>query len=117
MLTLADRILECFSGSGVANRAGLAIDANHDSVGRAFGKLVEQRKLVRVGRGRYEKISGRATISTGSIANLARSEIRTQYPKLVDPSLQKLAAKRPRVLFPVSGADQCRCRYLSDDEP
>ncbi len=70
MLTLADQILERFPGNGVVDRANLALGANYDSVGRALGQLVKERKLVRVGRGQYKKTSGRAMVSAGSIAEL-----------------------------------------------
>lgn len=75
MLTLADQILERFPGSGVVGRADLALSANYDSVGRALGQLVKERKLVRVGRGQYKKASGRAPVSAGSIAELIERKI------------------------------------------
>ena len=75
MLTLADQILERFPGSGVVDRANLALGANYDSVGRALGQLVKERKLVRVGRGQYKKASGRAPVSAGSIAELIERKV------------------------------------------
>lgn len=75
MLTLADQILERFPGSGVVDRASLAIGGNYDSVGRALGQLVRQRKLVRVGRGQYKKVCGRATLSAGSIAEIIERKV------------------------------------------
>lgn len=75
MLTLADQILEGFPGTGVVDRANLALGANYDSVGRVLGQLVKERKLVRVGRGQYKKASGRAPISAGSIAELIERKV------------------------------------------
>ena len=75
MLTLADQILERFPGSGIVDRANLALSANYDSVGRALGQLVKERKLVRVGRGQYKKASGRAPVSAGSIAELIERKV------------------------------------------
>ena len=75
MLTLADQILERFPGSEVVDRANLALCANYDSVGRALGQLVKERKLVRVGRGQYKKASGRTPISAGSIAEIIERKI------------------------------------------
>jgi len=53
MIALADQILKRFVSGEVLSRAELGLSANYDSVGRVLGQLVDERKLMRVGRGRY----------------------------------------------------------------
>lgn len=67
MSDLATRILERLPKGQIVDRASLAPDANYDSVGRVLNMLVKQRKLVRVGRGRYRRALNRNSVSTGTI--------------------------------------------------
>jgi len=57
-------------------RANLAIGANYDSVGRALGQLVKDRKLVRVGRGRYRKADSKTASSPNSIGEAIALRLR-----------------------------------------
>lgn len=50
--------------------------ADYDSVGRALKQLVQNGKLVRVGRGRYRKSGGQKTSSASSIAELIAQRVR-----------------------------------------
>lgn len=50
--------------------------ADYDSVGRALKQLVQNGKLVRVGRGRYRKSCGQTTSSASSIAELIAQRVR-----------------------------------------
>jgi hypothetical protein len=68
MPTLTDQILERFADRSTIARDGLLLEANYDSVGRALSNLVKERKIVRVGRGRYKMATGSAPISVASIA-------------------------------------------------
>lgn len=68
MPTLADQILERLAGSSAIARGSLLPGANYDSVGRVLNNLVRERKIVRVGRGRYRMAKGAAPISSASIA-------------------------------------------------
>jgi hypothetical protein len=69
MSTLTDQLLERLSNGSTLARANLALDANYDSVGRALGDLVKERKIVRVGRGRYRIAAGNAIESPASIGD------------------------------------------------
>ncbi len=84
MATLQDQVLERFDGGGVLDRRSLAMPGNYDSVGRALRQLVKDGKLVRVGRGSYRKARGKASVSSGSIADeierqVARSKARNVF--------------------------------------
>lgn len=68
MSTLRDQILERMSGRETIARDSLMLDANYDSIGRTLSILVRERKVVRVGRGRYRLASGNAPVSSASIA-------------------------------------------------
>lgn len=67
MVNLTKQILARFPEGEIVDRASLAVDANYDSVGRALRQLVAERKLVRVGRGRYRKTAGRKIESAATI--------------------------------------------------
>ncbi|HEX8442410.1 MAG TPA: hypothetical protein VF631_02050 [Allosphingosinicella sp.] len=67
MSPLAQQVLERFESGDTLERERLALSANYDSVGRVLRELVRQGKLVRVGRGRYRKASGKAAPSSASI--------------------------------------------------
>ena len=78
MQTLEQQVLERFARGEAISRAELDLDANYDSVGRVLGELVKARKLVRVGRGRYQLAKGRrlaaaATIADAILQRIARS--------------------------------------------
>jgi len=75
MQTLTEQILERVAGGGTIVRADLGCEANYDSVGRVLGNLVKSRKLVRVGRGRYQIAIGKAPKSSSSIAELITARI------------------------------------------
>ena len=84
MPTLEDQLLERFDGDQVLDRRCLDLPGNYDSVGRALRRLVRQGKLVRMGRGRYRRASGKAPVSYASIADqierrVARSKTRTVF--------------------------------------
>ena len=68
MQSLTDQILERFTGRSTVARDSLLPSANYDSVGRVLNNLVKERKIVRVGRGRYKMATGSAPMSSGSIA-------------------------------------------------
>ena len=68
MQKLNDQILERLDGGSTLARDELRLDANYDSVGRVLNNLVSERKVVRVGRGRYRLASGSAPISSATIA-------------------------------------------------
>jgi len=91
MQDLASRILQRIPEEGTIDRAQLAIDGDYDSVGRVLRQLVAERKLVRVGRGRYQRMSGKRSPPTLTIAEnierrLGRSKrnvfLRTDFAKL-----------------------------------
>src|SRR5688572_6929128 len=75
MTTLSDMILQRAESGQVVDRAVLGTGANYDSVGRALGQLVKQRKLVRVGRGKYRKARSGTAVSLGSIAERMQQRI------------------------------------------
>jgi hypothetical protein len=76
MSNLTSQILERFSGSGTVERAALSIDANYDSIGRVLTQLVRDRRLVRVGRGRYRKANSKTSPSASSISELIERRVR-----------------------------------------
>ncbi|MCW4463563.1 DUF6088 family protein [Sphingomonas sp. BT-65] len=76
MGTLATRIMDRFASGGTLARADLAADADYDSVGRVLGQLVRDRKLVRVGRGRYRKAGAKTAQPTNTIADAIEKKIR-----------------------------------------
>ena len=91
MVDLAAHILERILDRGTVARAELAGPANYDSVGRVLRRLVAERKLVRVGRGRYQRAGATRAASNATIAEtignrLARSKrnvfLRTDFTKL-----------------------------------
>jgi hypothetical protein len=74
--SLANQILDSIPENVTVDRGSLVLAADYDSVGRALKQLVQTRKLVRVGRGRYRKPGGRATCSASSIADLIAQRVR-----------------------------------------
>jgi len=77
--TLNDQILDRLADGRTVTRDGLGLTANYDSVGRVLSDLVDQRKVVRVGRGRYKLAKGSAPISSASIADqIGRSVARSK---------------------------------------
>ncbi|MBK8631503.1 MAG: hypothetical protein IPN84_15305 [Sphingomonadales bacterium] len=68
MRKLNDQILERLGSGSTFARDDLQLDANYDSVGRVLNMLVKERKVVRVGRGRYRLASGNAPVSAASIS-------------------------------------------------
>ena len=75
MIALTDQILKRFTSGDVLGRAELGLSANYDSVGRVLGQLVDERKLVRVGRGRY-RLAGANAASAPSIAEAIDRRVR-----------------------------------------
>lgn len=69
MQTLELQILERFERGDTLSRTALDLDANYDSVGRVLGELVKARKIVRVGRGRYQLAAGRRPAGASTIAD------------------------------------------------
>lgn len=69
MPNLAVQILDRVPKGKTVDRAELAVSGNYDSVGRALRQLVQDRKLVRAGRGRYRRPASKSAISMGSIAD------------------------------------------------
>lgn len=68
MRKLNDQILERLGSGSTFARDDLQLDANYNSVGRVLNMLVKERKVVRVGRGRYRLASGNAPVSAASIS-------------------------------------------------
>lgn len=75
MTSLANKILEIIPQDKPIDRASLAIDANYDSVGRVLSELVRERKLVRVGRGKYRKPATRSSMSVNTIGERIESRL------------------------------------------
>ncbi|GAA4814075.1 hypothetical protein GCM10023232_06930 [Sphingosinicella ginsenosidimutans] len=75
MSSLTDQILDRFATGETLDRAQLAIDANYDSVGRALRQLVDDGKLIRMGRGRYKKALRKGAVSAATIADSIRRQI------------------------------------------
>lgn len=67
MTRLAQEILERVPEGRTVSRAELMNDANYDSIGRVLRRLVEEGKLVRVGRGRYRRSGARQGASSATI--------------------------------------------------
>ena len=90
MIALADQILKRFVSGEVLSRAELGLSANYDSVGRVLGQLVDERKLMRVGRGRYRLARTNAasapSIAEGIDRRVRRSKrnvfLRSDFAKL-----------------------------------
>jgi hypothetical protein len=57
-------------------RAALAPGANYDSVGRVLGQLIADKKLTRVGRGRYRKADRMAVRSVNTIGDAIEQKVR-----------------------------------------
>ena len=69
MPSLSKQILDYVPEGKVVDRAQIALDADYDSIGRVLRKLVDDGKLVRVGRGRYRRRARGSTMSSNSIAD------------------------------------------------
>lgn len=91
MPSLAAQILDRVPEQGAMDRAQFAISANYDSISRVLRRLVDDGKLVRVGRGRYRRPAGKSAVSSATIADgierrVARSKrnvfLRTDFAKL-----------------------------------
>jgi hypothetical protein len=76
MPSLSNQILASIPENVTVDRGSLVLAADYDSVGRALKQLVQTRKLVRVGRGRYRRSGGQATCSASSIADLIMQRVR-----------------------------------------
>jgi hypothetical protein len=75
MSTLATRIMDRFASGETLARADLALGADYDSVGRTLGQLVKDKKLARVGRGRYRKVD-KAAASANTIGDAIEQKVR-----------------------------------------
>jgi hypothetical protein len=75
MTNLADQILARVPEGRTVARAQLALGANYDSVGRVLRQLVDQRQLVKVGRGRYRRAAGKRPASSATIAEAIRRKV------------------------------------------
>lgn len=91
MRGLSSQIMDRFAAREVLTRAELKLGADYDSVGRVLAKLVADRKLERVGRGRYRIARGRrarpaVTIADAIDRRVARSKrnvfLRSDFGKL-----------------------------------
>ena len=58
MPSLANQILDSIPENATVERGSLVLAADYDSIGRALKQLVQNRKLVRVGRGRSAALRG-----------------------------------------------------------
>jgi len=76
MSTLAARIMDRFASGETLARADLAPGADYDSVGRVLQQLVQDKKLVRVGRGRYRKAGAKPAQPADTIADAIEKKVR-----------------------------------------
>jgi len=76
MNTLATQIMDRFAAGETLARADLARGADYDSVGRVLRQLIEDKKLVRVGRGRYRKAGAKAAPPADTIADAIEKKVR-----------------------------------------
>lgn len=76
MATLVDRVLERFASGATLARAELRLDADYDSIGRALRQLVKEKKLARVGRGRYRKTGRGRAASADTIGDAVEQKVR-----------------------------------------
>lgn len=75
MQSLAQQILGSVPAGRTVDRAQLASGANYDSIGRVLRQLVDERKLVRVGRGRYRRAAGPQAVSSSTIAERIEKKV------------------------------------------
>jgi hypothetical protein len=93
MSNLSAQLLDRFSKGEAVDRAQLAIDANYDSVGRALRQLVNDGKIVRVGRGRYRKATSARAVSLASIADqIERKIVRSKRNVFLRADFAKLGS-------------------------
>lgn len=76
MVNLATRIMDRFASGETIARADLALGADYDSVGRTLGQLVKDKKLARVGRGRYRKADRKTVVSSNTIGEAIERKVR-----------------------------------------
>lgn len=76
MASLASQIMNCFDEGRELDRAELRFDAADDSVGRVLRKLVADKKLVRVSRGRYRKADSKKAAPAKTIADAVMAKVR-----------------------------------------
>src|SRR6185312_7106403 len=76
LVRLSMQILDCFASGETLSRADLKVAADYDSVGRALRQLVKDKKLVRVGRGRYCKADQRSSAAASTIAEAIERKVR-----------------------------------------
>lgn len=69
MSNLTAQILDRVREGETVDRVQFAVDADYDSVGRVLRRLVDDGKLVRVGRGRYRRPTRKSADSANSIAD------------------------------------------------
>jgi hypothetical protein len=76
MPLLASQILERLATGETMSRADLQLDADYDSVGRALKALVDDQRIIRVGRGQYRKADGsKRPAAADTIADAIEKEI------------------------------------------
>jgi hypothetical protein len=76
MPLLASQILERLATGETMSRADLQLNADYDSVGRALKALVDDQRIIRVGRGQYRKAGGRKRpAAADTIADAIEKEI------------------------------------------
>ncbi len=76
MRTLETRIMDRFASGEALARADLAVGGAYDSVGRVLRRLVDDGKLVRVGRGRYRSSGSKGAQSVNTILEGIEKKIR-----------------------------------------
>lgn len=76
MSTLAEQILDRFASGETFVRADLTLDADYDSIGRVLRQLVKDKKLTRVGRGRYRKADRKMSASADTIGDAIEKKVR-----------------------------------------
>lgn len=76
MTSLATQIMNRFDSSAELKRADLRFAADDDSVGRVLRKLIADKKLVRVARGRYRKAGTKGAVPGNTIAQVIASKVK-----------------------------------------
>jgi hypothetical protein len=76
MTSLTSQIMDRLNSGRELRRAELRLNAADDSVGRVLRKLVAEKKIVRVGRGRYRKVGNKSSPPAKTIAEAVAAKIR-----------------------------------------
>lgn len=76
MSALASQIIARLASGETLTRADLALGADYDSVGRVLRYLVEDKEIVRVGRGRYRRSTRRNEPAANTIGEAIERQVR-----------------------------------------